>query len=86
MATRKNVELARQVMELVDRLEQKKSGYLGDERSQERVQGLEDELRKSRQRWKMMKGITSGVVAGSGVDWARDHVLRDLVLDPEDDD
>lgn len=42
----------------------------------------ESELVTSRQRWKVIKGVTSAVVAGSGVDWARDKRLRDMVLDP----
>ncbi|KAL0469232.1 centromere protein H (CENP-H) domain-containing protein [Neurospora intermedia] len=40
------------------------------------------ELRVSRQKWKTIKGATSALVAGTGVDWARDERLRDLVLDP----
>lgn len=42
------------------------------------------ELQVSRQRWKTIKGATSALVAGSGVDWVRDERLRDLVLDPPD--
>lgn len=46
---------------------------------------VESELATSRQRWKVIKGVTSAVVAGSGVDWARDKRLRDMVLDPPDE-
>ncbi|KAK3397686.1 centromere protein H (CENP-H)-domain-containing protein [Sordaria brevicollis] len=42
------------------------------------------ELQMSRQRWKTIKGATSALVAGSGVDWVRDERLRGLVLDPPD--
>lgn len=42
------------------------------------------ELQVSRQRWKTIKGATSALVAGSGVDWVRDERLRGLVLDPPD--
>ncbi|KAL6869890.1 hypothetical protein ACO1O0_001222 [Amphichorda felina] len=85
-ATRQNVTLAAEVMDLVAQIKEKKSGYMRDEKTQQGIQRLEDELKSSRQRWRIMKGITGGVVAGSGVDWARDETLRDLVLDPEDDD
>lgn len=86
-ASRQNVELAAEVMDLVGRIKEKKSGYAAgiDETTQQEMQRLEGELRSSRQQWRVMKGITAGVVAGSGVDWARDETLRDLVLDPEDD-
>ncbi|KAK3485026.1 centromere protein H (CENP-H)-domain-containing protein [Neurospora hispaniola] len=40
------------------------------------------ELRVSRQKWKTIKGATNALVAGTGIDWARDERLRDLVLDP----
>jgi hypothetical protein len=46
---------------------------------------LEESLRVSRQRWRIMKGTASAVVAGSGVDWSRDATLRELVLDTEGD-
>lgn len=85
-ASRRNVELASEIFSLVDRVEEKKSGYLRDERTQQGLQDLEEELKRSRQRWRVIKSITSGVVAGSGVDWARDDTLRDLVLDPEEDE
>lgn len=83
-ATRRNVELAAEIMALVAQVKEK-SGYTRDERTQQEIQRMEGELKSSRQRWRIMKGIVSGVVAGSGVDWARDETLRDLVLDPEDD-
>lgn len=73
-------------MNLVAQIKEKKSGYMHDERTQQDLQRLEGELKTSRQRWRVMKGITSGVVSGSGVDWARDETLLDLVLDPENED
>lgn len=36
-------------------------------------------------RWTVMKSVVGAVIAGSGVDWARNETLRDLVLDNEDD-
>jgi len=85
-ALRRNVELAAEVMNLVGQVKERKAGYMGDEKVQREIRQLEGQLKSSRQRWWVMKGITSGVVAGSGVDWARDEALRDLVLDPEEDD
>lgn len=83
--TRENVALAREVMDLVSQVDEKKKGYLDDEETMGKIRKLEDDMKSSRRRWRVMKGITSGVVAGSGVDWGRDEVLCDLVLDPEDE-
>ena len=47
---------------------------------------LEAQLKASRQKWKVIKGTASAVVAGSGVNWVEDDELRDIVLDPEDED
>jgi hypothetical protein len=40
--------------------------------------------RKTRAQWDNMKGVISAVIVGSGIDWARDDKLRDLVLDDLD--
>jgi hypothetical protein len=45
----------------------------------------EDEVKESRQKWKVINGTASAVIVGSGVDWVGDPELRDVVLDPEDD-
>ncbi|KAK1828197.1 centromere protein H (CENP-H)-domain-containing protein [Podospora conica] len=47
---------------------------------------LEHEVKSSRQRWKIMKGTASAIVAGSGLDWVRDERLRDMVIDSTNDE
>ncbi|KAK4449375.1 centromere protein H (CENP-H)-domain-containing protein [Podospora aff. communis PSN243] len=42
---------------------------------------LEQEIKMSRKKWKLMKGAASGIVGGSGIDWVRDERLRGIVLD-----
>ncbi|KAK0733335.1 centromere protein H (CENP-H)-domain-containing protein [Lasiosphaeria miniovina] len=42
---------------------------------------LENEMRASRQKWRVVKGTTSAIVTESGIDWARDKQLRNMVLD-----
>ncbi|KAI6783733.1 uncharacterized protein J7T54_001609 [Emericellopsis cladophorae] len=83
-ASKQNVALAAQVLQLAANLEQKRSAYLEDDGAQQAIRELGNGLKESRQRWRMIKGVTAGVVAGSGVDWARDEALGELVLDPED--
>ena len=50
------------------------------------VRDLEAEVRDARRRWRVVKAGAAAVVAGSGVDWARDPALRDVVLDGGDED
>ncbi|KAJ0161581.1 hypothetical protein CTA2_5989 [Colletotrichum tanaceti] len=82
---RRNVELAAEVLRLAEETEMRRTGETDDPAVQAEMARLQVELKASRQRWKVMKGTASAVVVGSGVDWARDEVLTDIVLDPEDE-
>ncbi|KAL3964077.1 hypothetical protein ACCO45_001081 [Purpureocillium lilacinum] len=82
----RNVELVAELLDLAAQVEERKRGHLNDARSQGEVRRLEEQVRLSKRRWQVVKGLSSGIVAGSGVDWARDDELRDMVLDPDDDD
>ncbi|XXG98971.1 hypothetical protein Hte_005304 [Hypoxylon texense] len=84
---RENVDLAAQLLELADQADRNKAEAVNTdpERAAEVAQ-LEDQVRLSRQRWRVLKGTASAVVAGSGVDWSRNAELRDIVLSPKDDD
>ncbi|KAM3505293.1 hypothetical protein MY11210_008015 [Beauveria gryllotalpidicola] len=78
-ACRRNVNLTSKLFDLAAQLKERKAvGWDGGEEALR----VRDEKRK----WRTVKGAASGIVAGSGVDWASDEALRDMVLDPEDDD
>ncbi|OLN97131.1 hypothetical protein CCHL11_02243 [Colletotrichum chlorophyti] len=83
---RRNMELTAEILRLTEEAEKRKMGETDDPAVQTEIARLGVEVKASRQRWKVMKGTASAIVAGSGVDWARDEVLRNMVLDPEDDD
>lgn len=85
-AARRNRELAAEVLRLAREADRGRAGATGgggDPAAEAQVAELETRLAASRQKWRVMKGTASGIVAGSGVDWAADPVLRDVVLDPE---
>ncbi|WQF84846.1 Putative centromere protein H [Colletotrichum destructivum] len=82
---RRNIGLAAEVLRLATETEMRRTGETDDPAVQAEMARLQVELKASRQRWKVMKGTASAVVVGSGVDWARDEVLTDIVLDPEDE-
>lgn len=83
---RKNVALTATLFELAEEVKQKQASRLDDEETQEEIRRLEGVMKASRQRWRVIKGVASGVVAGSGVDWARDAKLREVVLDLDGDE
>ncbi|TQN67772.1 hypothetical protein CSHISOI_07673 [Colletotrichum shisoi] len=82
---RRNIGLAAEVLRLAKETEMRRTGETDEPAVQAEMARLQVELKASRQRWKVMKGTASAVVVGSGVDWARDEVLTDIVLDPEDE-
>lgn len=82
--SRKNRELAGEVLRLAEEAEAERNQALGaDEGMKAEITKLEEKLAKSRQKWRIFKGTASGIVAGSGVDWVSDEELRAVVLDPE---
>lgn len=83
---RRNVGLTSTLFELAEEVKQKQASRLDDEETQSEIRQLEVAMRASRQRWRVIKGVASGIVAGSGVDWARDAKLREVVLDLDGDE
>lgn len=83
---RRNIDLTSTLFELAEEVKQKQASRLDDEETQSEIRQLEVAMRASRQRWRVIKGVASGIVAGSGVDWARDAKLREVVLDLDGDE
>ncbi|KUI65915.1 hypothetical protein VM1G_01512 [Cytospora mali] len=82
--SRKNRDLATEILRLAKEADRGKTDAIADDpAAREQIVKLEARLAASKQKWRVMKGTASGIVAGSGVDWARDAELRDVVLDPE---
>ncbi|KAH7026668.1 centromere protein H (CENP-H)-domain-containing protein [Microdochium trichocladiopsis] len=84
--SRENVTLAAQVLELAAEAAKNKSQPVTDPAQAAEIAELEVRMKASRQRFRVAKGTASAIVAGSGVDWARDPELRSIVLDAEEDD
>ena len=80
---RENVELASRVLQLAEESERNKAVSPSDPDAIKDLHRLEGEVKASRQRWHLMKGTASAIVAGSGVNWAQNPELRSMVMDPE---
>lgn len=81
--SRNNVRLTEELFTLTEEVKRRKMGRGDDANSRQELEGLERDVRSSKRRWRVIKGVAAGVVAGSGVDWAGDDELCDIVLDPE---
>ena len=80
----KNQELARQLLELT-REDDSWRDELEDGALKAQLAELEADQKKRKAKWDTMKNIASAVVVGSGVNWAENEALSDLVLDEMDD-
>ncbi|KAI5466233.1 centromere protein H (CENP-H)-domain-containing protein [Mariannaea sp. PMI_226] len=84
--SRQNVILAAELLKIAEEVKEKKTGHSNNLEATNEQEALRAKVKDSRQRWKMMKGVVSGMIVGSGVDWAADDELRETVLDPESED
>ncbi|KAH7170793.1 centromere protein H (CENP-H)-domain-containing protein [Dactylonectria macrodidyma] len=81
--SRQNVELTAELLKLAEEVKRKKTGRTDDPKAKQEQEALQVKVKESKQRWRVMKGVASGIVVGSGVAWAQDDELRETVLDPE---
>lgn len=85
MTNHENVELAAELLRFTEEIKRTEAAQVVDDDAKAEVERLEREVKSSRQKWRVVKGTASAIVSGSGVDWARDPDLREMVLDAEDD-
>ncbi|KAL2269897.1 hypothetical protein VTJ83DRAFT_2081 [Remersonia thermophila] len=80
-----NIELADEILGLVTKAHPPKQSTFTNPRVGNELTKLEQEVASGRRRWKVVKGTTSAIVAGSSMDWVRDERLQNLVLDSADE-
>lgn len=83
-ALRRNQELATTLLKLVEEVKDAGSESIGDPDFQQELEELKAETRREKKQYRIVKGVVSAIVAGSGYDWSQDEELMGLVLDEED--
>lgn len=81
--SRQNITSTAELFELAQEVKQKKTVPENDSRMKREQDKLEAGVKLSKQRWRVVKGVAGGIIAGSGIDWTGDEKLCDVVLDPE---
>ncbi|KAI9890950.1 MAG: hypothetical protein M1814_003451 [Vezdaea aestivalis] len=84
--TATNRELSETLLSLTSELSPVKKEDIDDPNLRSQIDELEEKMRTNRSRWRIMKNVMSGIIVGSGIDWARNDQLRELVLDAEEDE
>jgi hypothetical protein len=80
--SKENVELSDRMLALAEEANTRKED-IEDSKARKQLDELDGDVKTSRQRWRIMKGTASGTIVGSGVDWARDPNLLEIVLDED---
>lgn len=83
---RENAELATRMVALAAEANTHRKEDIEDPRLRQQLDDLEVEMKLSKQKWRIMKATASATIVGSGVDWARDPKLLEIVLDEEGED
>lgn len=81
-----NKELVRTLFELTKPHEKTGKDLITNPKLNEKVEDVEAENKRKKAAWLTMKRMVSATIVASGVDWASDERLRDLVLDESNDD
>ena len=86
ITARENAELASTMLALAEKANTQRKEDISDPKMRQQLDELEVSMKASRQKWRIMKGTASATVAGSGLDWARDPRLLEIVLDNDGDE
>jgi hypothetical protein len=73
------------MLALAEEMKTQSAHDIEDAQLRQRVDAVDKELKDSRRRAKTLKGILSAMIVGSGINWAADEGLTELVLEDEDD-
>jgi len=85
VANQKNRQLSKTMLALAEAMKTQSAEDIEDPKLREQIKTVDKELKESRRRMKTLKGILSAMIVSSGINWAADESLTELVLDDEDD-
>lgn len=83
-ANERNRESAETLLALTAQLKACGPARVADEAVRERVAEAAEELDEARRRRRLIRHVVAAMVAGSGLDWAADERLREMVLGDEE--
>lgn len=79
-----NRSLTAELIDLAGQLKDHELDDIQDAALLARLRASEADAKEARRQYRIIKGVVGGLIASSGVDWAKNEQLRSLVLDAED--
>ena len=83
-AARANRERAVRVLALAEQTKPGGEESIEDPEQRAQLDALRQDTRAARRQYRSVKSVVGAMVAASGVDWAEDEELKELVLDDEE--
>ncbi|KAF2799565.1 hypothetical protein K505DRAFT_370878 [Melanomma pulvis-pyrius CBS 109.77] len=83
-ANARNSDLSRTLLVLAEEMKAQSPDDIENPRLRDQVKFVEKEVKELRRKAKILKGLVSGTIVGSGINWAADEVLCELVMDDEE--
>jgi hypothetical protein len=84
-ANHTNRAKSKDMLVLAEEMKSQTAEDIEDPRLRDQVSAVEKGLKDSRRKMKTLKGILSAMIVGSGINWAADKDLTELVMDDEED-
>ena len=83
-AAQENRKLAARVLEVASKTRPEGVEGVEDEEEKAKLRELQEKTRVTRRQYRIVKSVVSAMVAASGVNWAENDELQELVLDDEE--
>lgn len=84
-AHERNRELSETLLTLANEIKTQSTEDIEDTQLRDRVKIVEKQVKDSRRRMRNLKGMLAGMIVGSGINWAENEALRELVMEDEED-
>ncbi|KAF9740172.1 hypothetical protein PMIN04_001806 [Paraphaeosphaeria minitans] len=84
ITNKENRNQSRTVLALAEEVKAQSIEDISNPSLREQVEKAEKNVKESRKRTAIIKGILSAMIVGSGINWAADEELRELVMDDEE--
>ena len=79
----RNKALAATFLEASTKIQASREEEFKDAGMKRKLEQAQKDTAIARMRWRIMKSVVEAVIVGSGVDWAQNELLRNLVLNNE---